>query len=190
MPTEKNITLIDEVILEQVFKEYFQPLVHYALQYVKDVDTSKDIVQKFFIYLWEKRESIDPNKSFKSLLYTSIRNRCLNYIRDHKKYRSKVLDIDCADIILPFEDESESRKTIEKDIQKALESLPEKSRQVFELSRFEGKKYREIAVSLDISEKTVESHMARALRGMREALKHYLPVTVLLSSMLWIANKL
>lgn len=155
-------------------------MCQFAVQFVQDPDAAKDIAQKVFINLWETRETIDPAKPVKSYLYTSVRNRCLNYIRDNKKYRSQTLDIELMEGVFFFEEDNPGLSDLERQIKTALESLPEKCRQVFEMSRFEDKKYKEIAQELDISEKTVEAHMSKALKTLKEQLKEYLPLFCLI----------
>lgn len=178
MPTAH--TNLDKPLFEQLFKEHFAPLCQFAVQFVQDSDAAKDIAQKVFINLWENREHIDPQKPVRSYLYTSVRNRCLNYIRDNKKYRSQTLDIELMEGVFFFEEDNPGLSDLERQIKTALESLPEKCRQVFEMSRFEDKKYKEIAQELDISEKTVEAHMSKALKTLKEQLKEYLPVLCLI----------
>ena len=164
---------LDRPLFEQLFKVHFVHLCNFAYQYVKDEDSAKDITQKVFINLWESRESIDPQKALKSYLFTSVRNRCLNYIRDRKKYRSHVLDIEIADVDIGFETEDSGISELQERIKQALDALPEKCRLVFEMSRNQDKKYKEIAEELDVSVKTVEAHMSKALKSLREQLKDY-----------------
>ena len=71
---------------ERLFKEYFKPLVNFANKFLNDIDAAKEIVHDAFVRLWERRAEIDVNKSVKSYIYRSVQNRCLNYIRDHKKF--------------------------------------------------------------------------------------------------------
>jgi RNA polymerase sigma-70 factor (ECF subfamily) len=174
-------TNLDKPLFEQLFKEHFAPLCQFAVQFVQDADAAKDIAQKVFINLWENRGHIDPQKPVRSYLYTSVRNRCLNYIRDNKKYRSQTLDLKLMEGAFFFEEDNPGLSDLERQIRAALESLPEKCRQVFEMSRFEDKKYKEIALELDISEKTVEAHMSKALKTLKEQLKEYLPLFCLIS---------
>jgi len=103
-----------------------------------------------------------------------VKNRCLNYLRDQKKFQSQVLDIEGGDIDLGEEDLNLEAKELEARIEEALSQLPEKCRQVFEMSRYNGMKYKEIAEELDISPKTVEAHMSKAIKTLREGLQHYL----------------
>lgn len=176
---------LDQVRFEELFKSNFAYLCNFAHQYVKDLDAAQDLCQKVFIQLWEKRTTLDPNQNLKSYLFTAVKNRCLNYIRDHKKYRSKILDLDCGDIELS---EQTIDHLIADDLQavieEALNQLPEKCRKVFEMSRFQEMKYKEIAEELEISQKTVEAHMSKALKLLRLHLKeHWLVLLILLEKL-------
>ncbi|MCB9283865.1 MAG: RNA polymerase sigma-70 factor [Lewinellaceae bacterium] len=171
---------LTQALYEQLFKAHFVALCHFANQLVQDMDSARDIAQKVFINLWENRETIDPQRSVQSYLYTSVRNRCLNHIRDRKKYRSQVLDLEIMDIEISFEEDNTGLEELQKKIAEALSTLPEKCRQVFEMSRFQDMKYKDIAAQLDISEKTVEAHMSKALKTLREELKEYFPLLLLL----------
>ena len=159
---------------EQLFKLHFSFLCNFARQFVQDPDTAQEIVQKVFITLWEKREELNPNLSIKSYLFTSVRNRCLNHLRDHKKYRSKVLDLECADFDVATEERHFEADELKLQIEAALNQLPDKCREVFEMSRFRQMKYKEIAEELDISQKTVEAHMRKAMQVLRENLRPFL----------------
>ena len=172
---------LNKTQFEQLFKEHFQHLCNFALQFVQDPDTAQDICQKVFISVWEKREEIDPEQSIKSYLFTSVRNRSLNYLRDQKKYRSQILDIDCADFELVEEEEDQfALEELKEKIDAALSTLPEKCRLVFEMSRYQNMKYREIAEELGIAQKTVEAHMSKAMKSLREQLDDYLLVILII----------
>ena len=170
MPLAEQSVALDKHQFEELFKSNFGTLCQYARQFVPDHNTAQDVVQKVFIALWEHRANIDPNKSIMAYLYRSVRNRSLNHIRDEKKYRSAYLDIECANFAVPMEQDSFELDALKQRIEKALAALPEKCREVFEKSRFEEMKYREIAEEMNISVKTVEVHMSKALRIMREML--------------------
>ena len=171
MAFKKSNTGLTEPQFEKLFKEFFIPLSNFAKQYVQDLDTAKDITQKVFLTLWEKRSQMNPEQSIKSYLFTSVKNRSLNYIRDHKKYRSEVLDLDCGDINMMEEERPLEMADVQARVEQALNELPEKCRKVFELSRFRGMKYKEIAEELQIAQKTVEAHMSKAMKSLRENLK-------------------
>jgi len=159
---------------EELFRLHYTFLCNFARQYVGESEAAEDLTQGVFVTLWEKREEIDPQRSIKSLLFTMVKNRCLNYLRDQKKFQSQVLDIEGGDIDLGEEDLNLEAKELEARIEEALSQLPEKCRQVFEMSRYNGMKYKEIAEELDISPKTVEAHMSKAIKTLREGLQHYL----------------
>jgi RNA polymerase sigma-70 factor (ECF subfamily) len=173
MPPKSSQVSLDKLQFESLFRSHFRYLCHFAQQYVTDADAAQDICQKVFISLWEKREQMDPKQSIKSYLFTAVKNRCLNHIRDHKKYRSQILDLDCADFDVASEEEQLDVEELQAKIEQALSTLPEKCRQVFEMSRYQGMKYREIAEELDIAQKTVEAHMSKAMKTLRLELKDY-----------------
>jgi RNA polymerase sigma-70 factor (family 1) len=146
------------------------------MKYVKDFATCEEIVQEAFLGLWEKRESIDMSQPVKAYLATSIRNKCLNWLRDNKKFNPDLLNFEESvsnhDIVLTDKlVEAEIRKTIND----AIHELPEKCREIFTLSRFRNLKYQEIAGQLGISVKTVETQMSKALQHMRLRLKEFIP---------------
>ncbi|HEB62680.1 MAG TPA: RNA polymerase sigma-70 factor [Bacteroidetes bacterium] len=173
MSDQDSHKIFDEAMFEQLFKTQFIKLCNYAVQFVYDMDTAKDITQKVFINLWEKRENINPQKSIQSYLFTSVRNRCFNYIRDNKKYHSEVLDFETVDIDHITDIDNISLKELEDKIDGILSTLPEKCRIAFEMSRFKGMKYKDIAEELGVSVKTVEAHISKALKSLREQLKGY-----------------
>ncbi|MBI4646779.1 MAG: RNA polymerase sigma-70 factor [Bacteroidia bacterium] len=172
---ENTPEILDKKSFEELFKTYFSQLVYFAKGYISDLDTSKEIVHDVFINLWNKRDTIDLNKQVKSYLFTSVHNRCLNYIRDNKKFNHNVMEFER---INPDHNWDESDKVVESEIEAKiymiLETLPEKCKEIFMLSRFENLKYAEIAEKLDISVKTVETQMSKALKIFRENLKEYL----------------
>lgn len=182
MALEITYKKLDHKAFEELFREYFSPLCAFARKFVYDTDTAKEIVHDVFLNLWEKKDQLDSEKSIKSYLFTSVNNRCLNYIRDNKKFDHSELsiemlekqgDIDSSDKMV--EAETEIR------IKKALDKLPEKCREVFELSRFEELKYSEIADKLGIAIKTVEAQMSKALKILREELIDYLTIIIICS---------
>ena len=167
--------MLDKATFESLFRSEFKGLCFFALQYTKDRDTAREITQEAFISLWEKRNTIDLSKPVKTYLSTSVRNKCLNYLRDNKKFNKEILDIEglLSDKIYMQPDrlvETEIRNKINS----AIEELPIKCREVFVLSRTENLKYQEIAIRLDISVKTVESQMSKALQHMRNRLSEFL----------------
>lgn len=176
-PTQNIANLNDPDTFESVFRSYYEQLAAFAFQYVPNTDLAEEIVQEVFSNLWAKSEGITIKTSIKSYLYGSVRNACLNHLKhlkvqkQHQEYemqKSDFVEIDFLEL-----DELQQK------IDEALSKLPTKCREIFELSRFEEMKYKEIATELNISIKTVESQMGRALKVMRDSLGKYLPGIIL-----------
>jgi RNA polymerase sigma-70 factor, ECF subfamily len=175
------LTKGDITAFEMIFRTYYQPLCHYAYTFLQDKEEAEEIVQSTFMSVWEKHETISIRTSAKSYLYAMVRNACLNVIK-HEKIKQKHAVEEMA--LSPVSHDSVSNTVasieLESRIQDAMEKLPEQCRLVFKLSRFEELKYSEIAEQLNISVKTVENHMGKALKIMREQLKDYLPTILFL----------
>lgn len=169
----------DDHILERkfeiLFKEHFTGLCYFAQKYLSDLDSSKEVVHAVFVKIWENRSEFDFEKSAKSYLFTSVYNRSMNVLRDKKKFsnpdeeESHAASLETGE----FTDTMELAE-LEGQIKMAIQKLPAKCREVFELNRFEGKKYAEIAEHLKISIKTVETQMSKALKVLRVELKDYI----------------
>lgn len=163
-----------------MFRKEFKNLVVFSLKYVKDIETARAIVQDCFIYIWEKRETMDEEKNLKSYITTMVYNRSLNYLRDHKKFDRNILEFEgLMDEKSQMADSGIMAKELKGEIQSAISILPEKCREVFLLSRQENMKYQQIADHLGISIKTVENQMGKALKILRERLGPYLPFLLL-----------
>jgi len=167
----------NESAYEMIFRTFYQPLCRYAYSFLEDKEEAEEVVQSAFITVWEKRKSIDIQTSLKSYLYRMVRNGCLNVIK-HEKVKQQHVAHEMAVTEVSYESVSQKvyASELESKITEALKALPEQCRLVFQLSRFEELKYQEIADQLQISVKTVENHMGKALRIMREQLKEYLPL--------------
>ena len=170
----------DEKVFEQLFRHYYKRLCNYACNILNDMDEAEECVQQMLVGVWEKRSGLSINTSVKSYLFKAVHNAALNRIR-HGKVRKLYAD----DYIKTSSESTAPAQNLEKtelqnQIQQAIATLPEQCRLVFKLSRFENMKYAEIATHLGISVKTVENHMGKALKQMREQLKDYLPLLILL----------
>ena len=162
---------------EKVFHAYYRPLANFAFQYLQDHDEAEEIVQEAFSAIWQKREGLEIKTNLRSYLYGAVRNGCLNNLKHQKVIQNH-------EVYAMGQAEEDASDTLELDelqsmIDAALDQLPEKCRQIFEMSRYDGMKYTEIADELGISIKTVETQMSRALKVMRRELRHYLPVFLL-----------
>jgi RNA polymerase sigma-70 factor (ECF subfamily) len=138
-------------------------------------------VQEAFISLWDKRDNIDLSKSVKSYLSSIIYTRSLNYLRDNKKFNKELLGFENINQQSGY---SQTDRLIEAELKEridtAIKELPEKCREIFMLSRFENLKYQQIADKLQISVKTVEAQMSKALQHMRVRLAEYVKLIILL----------
>jgi RNA polymerase sigma-70 factor (ECF subfamily) len=171
-----------------LFGSHFTGLCVFAQKYVKDFETAKEIVQDAFISLWEKRETIDMDRPVKSYLTMAIHNKCTNHLRNIRKFDPYILDLENL-LDVPEYDGADSMVEIElkEKIESAIAQLPEKCREIFILNRYENLKYQEIADKLQISVKTVESQISKALQHMRISLAEY--VTLLLIFGFWFSGK-
>jgi RNA polymerase sigma-70 factor, ECF subfamily len=167
----------DITAFEMIFKTYYQPLCNYAYSFVHDRDEAEEIVQATFLSVWEKKDNLTIHTGVKPYLYAMVRNAALNVLK-HEKIKQQHAAVELA--VAERSAESVTRTVmaseLEDRIYKALNKLPEQCRLVFKLSRYEELKYAEIAEQLNISIKTVENQMGKALKIMREQLKDYLPL--------------
>ena len=162
----------DHRAFEELFLDYCQPLVAFAHRLVMDQPVAENIVQDVFLRIWQNRDGLDPLSSIKTYLYTAVKNRAFNHLR-----HSEVVDRDDpADS--GGDDQAESpeihwsRREVGATIHAAIEELPRNCRTIFTMHRYDCLSYREIAVILDISVKTVETQMGRALKKLRYSLVH------------------
>jgi RNA polymerase sigma-70 factor, ECF subfamily len=175
-----TIRSLDKATFESIFRSEFKGLCFFALRYTKDTDTAREITQEAFISLWERRETIDLSKPVKTYLSTTVRNKCLNHLRNNKKFNTDILEIEGLLVEQVYYQPDKLVETeIKEKIDKAIQDLPEKCREIFLLNRHEQLKYQEIADRLSISVKTVESQMSKALQHMRIRLAEYLTLLIL-----------
>ncbi len=184
LPEQLQIEALSEgdiTVFEMLFRTYYQPLCNYAYTFLQDREDAEEIVQSTFLMVWEKRDTLSIRTSVKPYLYAMVRNACLNVLKHEKiKQRYAGEEIALADRAHDSVSQSVATNELEQKIRLAMEALPEQCRLVFKLSRFEELKYAEIAEQLNISIKTVENHMGKALRIMREQLRDFLPLMVIL----------
>ncbi|MFB5944929.1 RNA polymerase sigma-70 factor [Albibacterium profundi] len=171
-----------DTAFEDLFKAHFKALHAYAYAIVKDEIIAEEVVQSVFLRLWEKRSSLTVHTSIKAFLYRSVYNESLNYHK-HQKVKSAYHQHQRYVRGNDSGDDSSNRvqmKDLEGRLELALNKLPEACRTIFQMSRFEELKYREIAEQLNISIKTVENQMGKALRILRLELVDFLPILFLI----------
>jgi len=186
----QQFEITDKESFRKIFQEYYQPLCHLSQNYVVDEDEAKGVVQEAFVKLWEIRNELNSGSNLKNFLFTLVKNNCLNILKRRQillKHHEKIRGIE-----LHYQFESLNRmgddfleyKELKEKIDQAIQNLPEHCRVVFEMSRFEDLKNREIAEKLGVTQKTVEAHLTKALKILRKELKDYLPIFVAISKIL------
>jgi RNA polymerase sigma-70 factor, ECF subfamily len=176
----------DQKAFELLFSIYFARLNDFARNVVRDDMISQDIVQEVFVKVWERRDEIET-LNLEAFLFRLVRNRCIDYIKHIKVLNNRIretwitskyeelyrIDFIGNEPYVLIEEEVKTK------IEQTIQTLPERCRQVFILSRMNGLKNKEIAEKLDINIKNVERHLSRALQSFRKSFSHELPVAVI-----------
>lgn len=166
---------------EAFYKRWYFKAIRFALEYIRDESEAENIVQEVFVNIFEKRKSLSADMGLTFYLFAAVKNRCINYLTNKLRQRSlRVSDGDAviADrLALAALEEFDVEVVVEDDLEqrldKALEALPPRCRQIFVMSRIEGKKQDDIAAELGISINTVESQMKIAYIKLRTELKDF-----------------
>lgn len=168
-------------VFEELFNVYYHRLIIYAISYVEEIQAAEDIVQEIFFSIWKNRKDSLINTSISSYLYRAVHNRSIQYLR-HKKVKSDyeekhLLKIKEAEMMYGLSGEyhySEIQyNEIEKIMNQTFDTLPEKTREIFRLSRENNTTNRKIAEAMKIDVKTVEYHISKTLKLLRHALNDY-----------------
>lgn len=160
---------------ELIYNYFFKPLCSFASQYVS-IEDSEEVVQETMLWLWENRENIIEEMSLKSLLFTIVKNKCLNKIKSFR-VRDRVHN----ELVEKHKEEFENPNFyLENELhhiyQQALNNLPPLLKEVFEMSREKNLTHKEIAAVLEVSPQTVNYRLGKTLSILRDKLKDYLPV--------------
>ena len=165
----------EEIAYEMLFKEYYKVLTIFAAKYLKDVESSKELVQELFVHIYEKRGNLDINSSLKSYLFRSVHNRCINFINAQKirdryaEHYNKTSDIKSNSL-----EQEVNVSELENALHTAINNLPPKCKAIFKMNRFEGLSNHEIAEKLTLSKRTVETQISKALKILRVKLEPYM----------------
>jgi len=172
----------DKSIFEEIYREYFAPLCYYCLKYVDSYEDSEEIVQDLFVKIWEMHDEIEINISLNAYLYKAVQNYALNHLSKQKTKEKLQLSRDKS-VAVSFGTGQDNLEEEELSIvlRHAILKLPEKRREIFELSRFDGFQNLKIAEKMAISVKTVETQMTKTLKYLRIVLKDYLPLGAIIA---------
>ncbi|MCQ2155969.1 MAG: RNA polymerase sigma-70 factor [Bacteroidales bacterium] len=164
-------------VFRSVYRAEYSNLLHFVNAYVRNRQDSEDLVQETMLALWENRDSINPERNFRSYIYTIARNKSLNYLRDNSKWMK---DMPLADVENMINSLALSSQSVDDEINvmelrgfidRVYLSLPEKVVNTFKLSRQDGLTYNEIADKLGITPKVVEYHIGITLKALRRKLE-------------------
>lgn len=171
----------DQTAFEILFRFYYPGLVVFASQITFDKDEAAEIVQDFFVRLWEKRSAIKDAASLKSYFFTSVKNRSLNYLNKAEIQTQTIEQLKyLAENSVLYEPDIFVESELQEKIKAAINKLPARCGEIFVMSRFQGLSNDEIATNLDISKRTVETQISNALKVLRLELKEYVGMLILL----------
>ena len=182
----------EDVRFEDIYLSYFSKMKHFAKEYVILDEDAENIVQDVFVELWENKEMLNMHMNLIAYLFTTIKNKCLNHLRHQLVVQDTASKLQeeyaislrmNLDSLEAFDNNLFSDQDIEKLISRVLDSLPERCRTIFIMSKIEGKKQNEIAQELNISINTVGSQIGIAYKKLRNELKDYLPILLFLLSL-------
>jgi RNA polymerase sigma-70 factor (ECF subfamily) len=171
----------DQSAFTIIFTKYYEDLVRFSFGYTRDSDASEEIIQEVFLKLWENRKALMIHSSLKSFLLKTVQNRSIDSLRHVSithKYASIVLEHP-----LLAENDTENyilHSELEANFKHAMDIIPTEYAEAFRMSRMETLNYQEIAQKLDISVRTVEVRISKALKLLRDELKDYLVLVLIL----------
>jgi RNA polymerase sigma-70 factor, ECF subfamily len=165
----------DQSAYEMIFRFYYPGLVLFASQYVMYEEDAEEIVQDFFVRVWQKRDQVNQTGTLKSYFFTSVKNSSLNFLYK-QKHQDKLIQeiVKISENNLLYQPDVFVMSDLQDAIRKAINSLPPKCREVFILSRINGLKNEDIANKLNLSKRTVETHVSNGLKQLRIELKDYI----------------
>jgi RNA polymerase sigma-70 factor (ECF subfamily) len=160
-----------ESAYRQLFEQYYQRLVVFAHRYLEDLESARDIVQDLFVDLYDSRHSVSIQTSLKSYLFSAVKNRCLNQVKHEQvKEKHRNMSRSEANVTDPELEEIMDAVELEARVYDIVSKLPEKCRQIYIMSRVDGKRNSEIADELNLSVRTVETQISKALKSLKDSL--------------------
>ncbi|MEE1944752.1 RNA polymerase sigma-70 factor [Pedobacter sp. KR3-3] len=168
-----------QTAFDTAYLNYFKQLQRYAFTFTKDNDEAEELIQNVFCRIWEKRTQLDANGQLKSFLYRAVHNECLNYLK-HQNVKLSFNNYQQENASITSDPVKEmAAQELEKQLYLAINELPGQCRTIFQLSRIEQLKYQQIADQLNLSIKTVENQMGKALKTLRLKLVNFLPILLI-----------
>lgn len=170
----------DQTAFELLFHFYYPGLVMFSTQFTADRNEAEEIVQDFFVRFWQRHDQISLTDSLKSFFFLSVKNSSLNFLK-HKKVEEKYIRkmTEMADRHLAYDPDLYVDSELQEKVKQAIDLLPEKCREVFVMSRLRGMRNDDIATELNISKRTVETQISKALKVLRVELKDYVALLIL-----------
>lgn len=172
----RKIRASDSRAFEAFFRALHGPLVRYAESFVDDRAAAGDTVQDAFVRIWEGRQRLDPGQSLKAFAYRTVRNLCLNRIRDSRT-RAGLLDERYEPPVVRDAppDAAMDGRDLARLLEEWIRELPDRQQEALRLSRFQGLSHEEVAEAMDVSPRTVNNHLVKALRTIRDRVRAYEP---------------
>jgi RNA polymerase sigma-70 factor, ECF subfamily len=170
----------DQTAFELLFLFYYPGLVVYSRQFTADHSEAEEIVQDFFVRFWQKHKQVIPSDSLKNYFFSSVKNSCLNFLK-HKKIEERYIKemVELSNHHLLYEPDLYIASELQEKIRNGINNLPEKCREIFIMSRIRGFKNEDIAAELNLSKRTVETQISKALKVLRVELKDYVGLLIL-----------
>lgn len=166
----------DQKSFEELFKLFYERLLNFCIHYIKDREAAEEIVSNVFLKVWMKRDELSHVQNLETYLFIAVKNQSINYTKQFSNYRVVYLEESGSHQLLNTHDpgkELEKRELIFK-MNQAIETLPQQCKIIFSLVKEEGLKYKEVALILDISTRTVETQLVRAMQKLDKILSPYI----------------
>lgn len=174
-------------VFNQLFIDYQSRFIRFANSYIRDIEMAEDITIESLMYYWENRSRLQSETNVPAYVLTVIKHKCLNYLQHIQtvktvscemysdvewEFATRIATLEACEPYELFTSE------MEEIIKKTLDSLPDQTKNIFVMSRFQNKSHKEIADALNISTKSVEFHITKAIKALRVSLKDYMPVLI------------
>lgn len=182
---EVETLILDKIAFKTLFDDHYRPLCNFAYRITGDIDQAEDIVQDVYVKLWNNKEMLQKDKNVRSFIYTMVRNHALEIVRREgigARINKEILYLHTEETEDMIDDEEIEKYRLIDKIYVSIRQLPPKCGEVFTLSKVNGLTYTQIAERLDISVKTVENHIGKALKLLREMLAESTVIFIIITT--------